>query len=106
MGRYSSRRIGQVQSQSVDQIPYATLSVYLLTQDGYCGQNLPDTPIWAPFGAGGKVEVTITGFQVYRLPCDVIGIRAMLHVYTNDGRPSAPDQTLAEATYPVTYQLR
>jgi hypothetical protein len=94
--------------QSADPIPYAELRVYLLTNDasGYCGQNLPDAPVWTALGAGAKLEVTITGFQVYRLPCDVTGLRAMLTVFTNDGRPPAASQTLAEATYPVTYQLR
>lgn len=92
---------------SGSQLPWAQLNVYLLSGDSYCGQNLPDSPTWAPFGAGQTVTYAVTGFQIYRLPCDVSGIRVMLHT-RNSGllTPPAAGQTVAEATFPASYQLR
>ena len=89
------------------EVPWAQLNVYLLSGDSYCGQNLPDSPTWGPFGAGQTVVYTVTGFQVYRLPCDVSGIRAMLHT-RNSGllTPPAPSETVTETTLPASYQLR
>ena len=60
-------------------LPFAQLAMFLLTPgnaDGYCGQNLPDWPTWRPFARGQTVTLTVTGFQVFSLPCEVTGIRA------------------------------
>jgi hypothetical protein len=92
------------------EVSFAELNVYLLTNEPgteYCGQNLPDMPMWGPYKRGQVERLTITGFQVFRLPCQVVGIRAMFHnriggVLT----PPRPDQTLAEATLPVNYTIR
>lgn len=85
----------------------AALFVYLLTADGYCGQNLPDTPSFTPLERGQRTTVTITGFQVFRLPCEVTGVRAMLH--TRSGgllTPPVPADTIAEATLNVRFTIR
>jgi hypothetical protein len=92
------------------EVPRAQLNVYLLTGEGgsdYCGQNTPDSPTWGPLPAGWTTTYTVTGFRVYRLPCEVTGIRAMLHT-RNDGRltPPTPDETIAESTVAVRYQIR
>jgi hypothetical protein len=92
---------------SARELPWAQLNVYLLSGDSYCGQNLPDSPTWRPLPSGQTIELAVTGFQVYRLPCDVSGIRAMLH--TQDSHvltPPPPSETVAEATFPASYQLR
>lgn len=76
-------------------IPWAQLNVYLLTngaRDQYCGQNLPDSPTWQFIKPGWTTRVTVTGFQVYRLPCDVTGVRAMLHM-RNSGLLTPPNAT-------------
>jgi hypothetical protein len=90
-------------------VPYAQLNVYLLTGPGaneYCGQNLPDSPTWQSLPAGWTSTVTITGFQVFRLPCEVTGLRAMLHT-RNGGLATPPtaEQTIAEATAPASFRL-
>ena len=87
----------------------AQLSVYLLTGDTsseYCGQNGPDAPTWSRLPAGWTATYTVTGFRVSRLPCDVTGIRIMLHT-RNDGRltPPSPSETIAEATVPLRFRL-
>ena len=92
------------------EVPWAQLNVYLLTGDaglGYCGQNLPDAPTWGPFGKGQTVTVTISGFQVYRLPCQVTGVRAFLHT-RNSGllTPPTASETVAEGTMPVNYIIQ
>ena len=92
------------------EVPRAQLSVYLLTGEGgsdYCGQNTPDSPTWGQLPAGWTTTYAVTGFRVYRLPCEVTGIRAMLHT-RNDGRltPPTPDETIAETTVAVRYQIR
>ena len=92
---------------SARELPWAQLNVYLLSGDSYCGQNLPDSPTWRPFPSGQAVDLAVTGFQVYRLPCDVSGIRAMLH--TRDSNlltPPLPGETVVETTFPTSYQLR
>ncbi len=88
-------------------VSYGQLNVYLLTADGYCGQNLPDAPTWGPVPRGRAQNVTITGFQVYRVPCDVTGVRAMLH-QRNNGLlvPPNASETIAEATRPVSWTIR
>lgn len=90
-------------------VPFAQLNVYLVTGTGstdYCGQNLPDSPTWQSLPAGWTSTVTITGFQVYRLPCDVTGLRAILHT-RNSGSliPPTPADTVAEATAPAGFRL-
>jgi hypothetical protein len=95
------------------QLPWAQLFVYLMTADNpqsYCAQNLPDAPGWEPFPKGQATSVTITGLQVYRLPCDVTEIRAYLT--TRDIRhggllsPPTPDETVASGVLTTSYQLR
>lgn len=94
--------------QSGRDVPYAQLSVYLLTADGsYCGQNIPDAPTWGGLEEGQHVSVTISGFQVFRLPCQVTGIRAMLH-QRNNGLliPPNASETIAEATLTASYTIQ
>jgi hypothetical protein len=92
--------------------PWAQLNVYLLTSQpssslGYCGQNLPDAPTWGPFPALNTVRVKISGFQVYQVPCDVTGIRAMLHLRNNGNlTPPTVAETLVEGTIPVSYRIQ
>ena len=86
---------------------WAGLYVYLLTADGnYCGQNLPDAPTWGPLRAFRSETVTVSGFQVFRVPCDVIGLRAMVHT-RNTGllTPPVASETVAEATVPVSLRI-
>jgi hypothetical protein len=95
---------------SAHEVPWAQLSVYLLTGDGrfdYCGQNDPDAPTWQFLPAGWTTTYTVTGFRVSRLPCEVTGIRAMLHMRNNGLLiPPTPTETVAEATLPVRLSLR
>jgi hypothetical protein len=43
---------------------------------------------------------------MYRLPCDVTGIRAMLHMRNNGLlTPPDPTETVAEATFPVSFRI-
>ena len=95
------------------QLAWAQVFVYLMTSDNpdsYCGQNLPDAPGWEPLAKGQTASVTITGFQVYRLPCDVTAIRAYLT--TRDTRrggllsPPTADETVASGVLAASYQLR
>ena len=91
--------------------PLARLSVYLMTgnQSGeYCGQNSPDWPTWSPLPGDFTTTYEVTGFRVYRLPCDVTGIRAILHAQPDDGglTPPRADQILAVTTAPVSFQIR
>jgi hypothetical protein len=91
-------------------VPRAQLNVYLLTggsSSDYCGQNLPDAPAWTAVPAGWTASHRVGGFQVFRLPCDVTGVRAVLH--TRDSRlltPPLPSETIAEATAAVRWELR
>jgi hypothetical protein len=90
------------------ELPWAQLSVYLMTADGtYCGQNLPDSPTWGPFRANDTATVTITGFQVYRLPCSVTGVHAYLHT-RNSGLliPPTASETAAEGSATATFTIR
>ncbi len=91
------------------EVPYGQLNVYLLTDNAsgaYCGQNLPDSPTWRSLPAGWTTTVTVTGFQVYRLPCAVTGVRVMFHS-RNSGTLTPPTaaETIAEATVPVGFQI-
>jgi hypothetical protein len=95
---------------AAQQLSFAQLAVFLLTSDdaGYCGQNLPDWPTWRPFAAGQTVTYTVTGFQVFRLPCEVTGIRAVFNTRDDlhlGGIPPA-SQIVADTTMPVIYHLR
>jgi hypothetical protein len=89
-------------------VPWAQLNVYLAAPDGlFCGQNLPDSPGWRPLRAGDRVSVSVTGFQIFRLPCHVTTIRAVLHTRDNPhlNTPIQPAETLAVVTAPGDYQL-
>jgi len=90
-------------------VPWSQLYVYLMTGPNamdYCAQNLPDAPTWAPFQKGQTVTVTVSGFQVFRLPCEVTGIRAFLHT-RNSGllTPPIATDTVAEGSMNVSYHL-
>ena len=89
--------------------PFAQLAVFLLTSgnsDGYCGQNLPDWPAWRPF-ARGTLTYTVTGFQVFSLPCEVTGIRAVFNTWDVMNRGGFPPASniIADTTLPVVYHL-
>jgi len=89
---------------------FAVLDVHLLAENppgSNCGQNLPDAPTWGPWIGRRVVRVTVSGFQIYRLPCDVTGIRAIVHLGPRSlGILPLPTQTLADGTLPVVYHLR
>jgi hypothetical protein len=93
--------------RSAHEVPWAQLNVYLLTASDYCGQNLPDSPTWEFLPEGWTTTYTVTGFQIYQLPCDVAGVRAMFHA-RNSGAltPPTPAETIADATFPVSLQIR
>jgi hypothetical protein len=92
-------------------LPFAQLALFLLTSSntsGYCGQNLPDWPTWRPFARGQTVTYTVTGFQVFSLPCEVTGIRAVFNTRDDlhsGGIPPA-NFIIADTTLPVVYHLR
>lgn len=89
---------------------FAVLDVHLVAENppgSNCGQNLPDAPTWGPWIGRRAVRVTVSGFQIYRLPCDVIGIRAIVHLGPgSSGIIPMPTRTLADGTLPVVYHLR
>jgi hypothetical protein len=87
-------------------VPWAQLNVYLLSGGDYCGQNMNYAPSWGPLAAGQTETVTVSGFQVFRLPCDVTGVRAMLHTRNNGLlTPPTAAETVVETAFPVTYRL-
>jgi hypothetical protein len=90
------------------ELPWAQLSVYLMTADGsYCGQNMPDAPTWGPFRRNDVETVTISGFQVGRLPCAVTGVRAYLHTRNNGLLiPPTASETAAEGSATVNFTIR
>jgi hypothetical protein len=94
----------------VDSVPWAQLNVYLLTggtNNEYCGQNTPDSPTWQFLKRGWNTNVNITGFRVYRLPCDVTGFRAMLHMRNNGNlMPPAGADLIAEMSVPTNIRIR
>ena len=100
----------RVELSVADRIPWAQLSVYLLTggtQNEYCGQNTPDAPTWQFLKPRWSTSHTVTGFRVYRLPCDVTGIRAILHMRNNGNlMPATGADVIAEAVLPTTLYLR
>lgn len=87
----------------------AQLNVYLLAGDTgteYCGLNDPDSPSWNRLPAGWTTTYTVTGFRVSRLPCEVTGIRVMLHTRNNGlFAPPTPSETIAETTVPLRFRL-
>ncbi|MEQ1757179.1 MAG: hypothetical protein ABL986_02595 [Vicinamibacterales bacterium] len=92
------------------EVPWAQLRVYLYTGSqglDYCGQNNPDAPTWGPFSKGQTVSVTISGFQISRVPCEVTSIRAWLHT-RNSGLATPPteSETVAAGSLAVTYTFR
>jgi hypothetical protein len=90
------------------ELPWAQLSVYLMTSDtDYCGQNLPDAPTYGPFRSTDTVTVTISGFQVGRLPCQVTGVRAYLHT-RNSGLliPPTASETAAQGSATASFTIR
>ena len=95
---------------SAREVPFGQMNVYLLTGaqgSDYCGQNLPDSPTWQSLPPGWTTTHTVSGFQVYRLPCAVTGVRAIFHT-RNSGAllPPTAAETIAEATLPVSIQIR
>ena len=92
------------------ELPFAQLAVFLMTADptSPCGQNNPDWPNWKPFARGQTVTYTVTGFQVFRLPCEVTGIRAIFNTRDDLHLGGIPPANLivADTTLPVVYHLR
>ena len=90
--------------------PSARLNVYLLTGggSGYCGQNSPESPEWTGLPAGWSDRRTITGFRVSTLPCEVTGIRAILHRRQDDHllAPPTAAETIVETTVPAQLLIR
>jgi hypothetical protein len=105
--RGSGKLTVTVAVQSIRESSFAQLYVFLLTAGGnYCGQNLPDMPTWQPLRPALPEQVTITGFQVFQVPCEVVGIRAMLHTRTGGALfPPSADQTIAETTMPISLRI-
>jgi hypothetical protein len=89
---------------------YARLDVYLLTRGGTdsCGRNDPDAPAWTNLPAGWTERRTITGFRVFTLPCEVTGIRAILHRRHDDHvfGPPTLEETIVETTVPAQLLIR
>jgi len=114
-GTFFNRGSGQfgvtISVTSGSALPFAQLAVFLQTTsnpDGYCGQNLPDWPTWRPLAGGQTVTYTVTGFQVFTLPCEVTGIRAVLNTRDDLHVGGVPPSNfiVADATLPVVYHLR
>jgi hypothetical protein len=115
-GTFFNRGSGQfgvtISVTSGSALPFAQLAVFLQTTTsnpvGYCGQNLPDWPTWRPFASGQTVTYTITGFQVFTVPCEVTGIRAVLNTRDDLQQGGVPPSNfiVADATLPVVYHLR
>jgi hypothetical protein len=91
-------------------VPWAQLNVYLFDGSaglGYCGQNIPDAPTWGPFAKGQTASVTISGFQLGHVPCEVTSIRAWLHTRNNGlGIPPTDSETVANGSLVVSYTFR
>ncbi len=107
INRGSGRLSIPVTLRSPREVPWAQLYVFLITSGtSYCGMNLPDTPTWGPFPANQDISFTVTGFQVFQLPCTVTAVRAMLHIRNNGLlTPPTASETVIEATLPVNYVL-
>jgi hypothetical protein len=53
-----------------------------------------------------SVAFTITGFQIFRVPCEVVRIRAMLHTRIGGQLfPPSAAQTIAETTVPIALRI-
>jgi hypothetical protein len=90
-------------------VSFAELMVFLQESNGNsCGANTPNRPTWAPLRATDRVTVTITGFQVFRLPCNVVSIRALVHTRINPSLLTVPtpDEILADITIPASFVIR
>lgn len=88
---------------------YAQLNIYLLTGSGatYCGQNLPDSPVWYNLKSGWTANFSISGWQIYNLPNDVTGLRVMLHRRQSGNlTPPTDGQTIVETTIPVSWKIQ
>jgi hypothetical protein len=89
--------------------PFARLNVYLLAADGsVCGQNSPEWPSWTDLPAGWSDRRTITGFRVYRLPCQVAGVRVILSRRRSPEllAPPPAEDVIVEATGPAQLLIR
>lgn len=99
----------QVDVGIAQDLPWAQLNVYLLTDDTtteYCGQNTPDSPTWGLLQAGWSDSITISGFRVYRLPCEVTGFRVMLHTRNNGLlTPPTTAETVVESVVARSFTL-
>lgn len=92
--------------RSAREVPWAQLDVYLLSGSDYCGQNLPDSPTWRSLPAGWTDTYTVTGFQVFRVPCHVSGVRAILHTRQSGLlTPPLPSETIAETTASTSFRI-
>jgi hypothetical protein len=92
---------------------FGQLDVHLLSDDppgSSCGSNLPDGPTWSPWTGRGITRITVSGFQIFRLPCDVIGIRAILHLGPRPLSLSSPllvpSRILADGSTVLVHHLR
>jgi len=98
-----------VSLRSAHEVPWARLNVYLLTGNSgsdYCGENSPDAPTWNFLTSGWATPYTVTGFRVSRLPCDVTGILAVLHMRNNGLiAPPTASETIARSTFPVSFRI-
>lgn len=92
------------------EVQYAQLSVYLYDDSpglGYCGQNIPDAPTWGPFMKGQTASVSIRGFQISRVPCNVTSIRAWLHTRNNGLLiPPNDSETVASGSLSARYTFQ
>jgi hypothetical protein len=96
-----------VSVQIAHDVPWAQLYVYLRSGTDYCGQNLPDAPTWGFLPKGWTTTYTVTGFQVYRLPCDVTGVQSFFHTRNNGSlTPPTAAETIAQGTAPASFQIR
>lgn len=90
-------------------LEFAELLVFLEDADGgECAANHPDRPTWAPFRASRWEAVTITGFQVWWLPCPVARVHVYLHTRNDPHAGTRPpaDLIVAEAIIPASFTIR
>ena len=60
----------------------------------------------AQLTAGWKTSVTVSGFQVFRVPCDVTGFRAMWHMRNNGNlQPPSASETIADNSFSAMLHL-
>lgn len=85
------------------------LYVALVEQGGrVCATNLPDQPTWPPESRGIRATYHIDGFQVFRVPCEVASIRAVLLHRADllNLQTPQPDEILAESSVGTMLVLR